>query len=101
MHISCLIASFLIISGIELNPGPTTRTASASDDEASSLDVHAINDSLTKILNELADLKTEHVTTNTKIDAIYNTLTSRLDLLESNLQRHDTQLTSLHTTCDE
>ena len=35
LHISSLIAAFLIISGTELNPGPTnTRTTSASAGEA-------------------------------------------------------------------
>ena len=101
LQILFMITSFLIIFGIELNPRPTIRTTSASAGGASSLDVQAITDLLTKISNELAALQAEHVTTNTKIDAMHNTLTSRLDLLESNLQRHDTQSTSLFTSCDE
>ena len=96
-HTACLIAILLVISGIEKNPGPiTTRgTSSTSGEATSSESTLAITDTLSKILNELAGLRQEQVATNNKIDNLNKTVSERLDNLETNMQAHHHDLTTM------
>ena len=97
IHLAFLISILLIVSGIEPNPGPDTRTRSNTDSTHDT----SIVESLSKIINEITVLRQEQAVINQNITLLCNSVATRLDAIETNVQSHDAQLAALRTTCND